>query len=138
MNPDTMTLVLSAVIALAGGAYGAKWAFGKDTEVEARRRAAFQLAGTLRVYGLNKIPEFLGDYAVGDYSGMFERIHDLAKLALSGESAIVTEFDQVYANVLNVKLATPEGRALLAAKLAAATPVAPEVPAVDMKLAVKS
>jgi len=133
MNPDTMTLVLSAVIALAGGAYGAKWAFGKDTEVEARRRAAFQLAGTLKVYGLNKIPAFLGDYAVGDYSGMFEQIHDLAKLALSGDDAILKEFDQVYANVLNAKLGTPEGRALLAAKLAAATPVEPTVPVADLK-----
>lgn len=95
-----------------------KWLFEKDTEVENRRRSAAKLAGKLQEVGLRKLPEFLIDYSVGDYSGMASRIHSLAELMNSGESVVLAEVDTVFQNVLTAKLNTAEGRAYLAAKLA--------------------
>ncbi len=97
--------------------------FEKDTEVENRRRAAAKLAAKLQEIGLRKLPEFLIDYSVGDYSGMANKIHMIAELVLSGEAPLLAEVDSVFRNVLDAKLKTDEGRAFLAAKLAEATKV---------------
>lgn len=114
------TLVILVLIALVGF-LGAKWLFKKDTEVENRRRGAARLAACLKAYGLVRIPEFLIDYSVGDYSGMAEKIKGLAEMFLAGEEAVVKEFDAVYDRVLVEKLKTEAGRALIASKLADAT-----------------
>ncbi len=98
-----------------------KWLFTKDTEIENRRRAAAKLAAKLQEVGLRKLPDFLIDYSVGDYSGMANKIHMLAELVLSGEAPLLAEVDSVFRNVLDAKLKTDEGRAFLAAKLAEAT-----------------
>jgi hypothetical protein len=47
-----------------------------------------------------------------------EKIHDVAKLVESGSDAIEKELEQTYENVLAKKLATPEGMALIKAKIA--------------------
>ena len=96
---------------------GAKWLFQKDTEIEDRRRGAAKLAAVLKSYGLEKTPEFLVDYSVGDYSGMAHKIGDLSRLFLSGEEHVVKEFQQVFDRVLEAKLQSDEGRAYIAAKL---------------------
>jgi hypothetical protein len=101
--------------------------FEKDTEVENRRRAAAKLAAKLQEIGLRKLPEFLIDYSVGDYSGMANKIHMIAELVLSGEAPLLAEVDSVFRNVLDAKLKTDEGRAFLAAKLAEAVKVAETV-----------
>lgn len=111
------TLVILALIA-AVGFLGAKWLFKKDTEIENRRRGAAKLAASLKAYGLVKIPDFLIDYSVGDYSGMAEKMKALAEMFVSGEEAVVTELDAVYERVLASKLKTEAGRALVASKLA--------------------
>lgn len=109
-------IVMGAALACLVGRDVVKWVFQKDTEAEKRRTAAFHLATTLKAKGLKRIPGFLGKYAVGDLSGMFSDIHDLAKLVMEGgEDAILKEFEDVYKNVLAAKLATPEGRAYIAA-----------------------
>ena len=59
-----------------------KKVFEKDTEVENRRRGAAKLASKLQAIGLRKLPEFLIDYSVGDYTGMANKIHMLAELFL--------------------------------------------------------
>lgn len=110
------SIVIVALIA-AVGFLGAKWLFKKDTEVEDRRRGAAKLAASLKVYGLNRIPDFLIDYSVGDYSGMAMKMKTLAEMFLSGEEAVVTELDGVYERVLSEKLRTEAGRALVASKL---------------------
>jgi hypothetical protein len=112
---------LAAMIAVLVGRDVAKWAMSKDTEIEDRRRAANKLASHLRVLGLSKIPEFLEDYGVGDYSGMADKLKRLVDLFTSGEEHVIAEFDQVYSNVLSAKLKTPEGRTMLAAMLADAS-----------------
>jgi hypothetical protein len=66
---------------------------------------------------------------------MVEKIHDVAKLVESGSDAIEKELEQTYENVLDRKLATPEGLALIKAKIAeiegapAAAPASPVAPA---------
>jgi len=55
---------------------------------------------------------------VGDVQDMVEKIHDVAKLVESGSDAIEKELEQTYENVLARKLATPEGMALIKAKIA--------------------
>jgi hypothetical protein len=115
----SQVLVLALVVVV--GWLAAKWLFQKDTEVENRRRGAAKLAASLRAYGLNKIPDFLIDYSVGDYSGMAEKMKSLAEMFLAGEQAVVTEFDAVFERVLTQKLQTEAGRALIASKLSDAT-----------------
>jgi len=110
------TLVILALIA-AVGFFGAKWLFQKDTEIENRRRGAAKLAASLKAYGLMKIPDFLIDYSVGDYSGMAVKMQQLAETFVAGETAVITELDAVYERVLAEKLKTETGRALVAAKL---------------------
>lgn len=112
-------LVIVALCALCAF-LAAKWLFKKDTIIEGRRRAAAQMAATLRGLGLKQIPTFLVDYSVGDYSGMAHSIGDAARLFLSGEEAVLNEFKEVFANLLAAKLKTEEGRLVIAAKLAEA------------------
>ena len=115
-------VVITVLIAIVGF-LGAKWLFRKDTEIEDRRRGAAKLAASLKAYGLVRIPDFLIDYSVGDYSGMAEKMKQLAEMFLSGEEAVVTELDGVYERVLAQKLKTEAGRALVASKLADAKKV---------------
>jgi len=112
-----LNVVLLCVAAAAGSFYVARYLFRADERVEDRRRAAAQLAGILRKYGLEKTPVFLESYAVGDYSQMGQDIVDLVKLFLAGEKAVVAELEQVFNRVLTVKLQTEEGRAYVASLL---------------------
>jgi ribosomal protein L30/L7E len=114
---SVLEVVLLSVVAAAVAFFVGKFLFQKDTEVENRRRAAAKLAGTLRALGLRKTPEFLEDYAVGDYSGMAEKIKELVKLFANGEQGVVEEFSQVFDSVLAAKLKSESGRAFVAAKL---------------------
>lgn len=119
MSFSISTLVIVALCALCAF-LAAKWLFRKDTEIENRRRAAAQMAATLRGLGLKQIPTFLVDYSVGDYSGMAHSIGETARLFMSGEDAVLREFSEVFANLLEAKLKTEEGRLVIAAKLAEA------------------
>ncbi len=114
----SLSSILITVLLAIVGFCAAKWLFKKDTECEDRRRAAGKMAAMLKAYGLVKIPDFLIDYSVGDYSGMAHSIKQLAELFLHGEAGVVAEFDGVFARVLEAKLKSEAGRTLLAAKLA--------------------
>jgi len=135
----SLNTVVIVVLIAAVGFLGAKWLFKKDTEIENRRRGAVKLAASLKAYGLVKIPDFLADYAVGDYSGMAMKIKALAEMFMSGEDAVVKEFDAVYERVLAEKLKSEAGRALIASKLSDAAKasdpsVVASAPAVSVKL----
>lgn len=116
-----MTLSVSSIVIVVLCAlcawFAAKWLFKKDTEAENRRRGAAKMAGKLQAIGLKKIPEFLIDYSVGDYSGMAHKIGETTRLFLEGDDAVMTEFKEVFANLLTAKLKTEEGRLLIEAKL---------------------
>lgn len=113
--------VLSAIVAVGAGVLAWKKFITVDQEVIERRKAAGHLAGTLKGFGLVKIPAFLIEYSTGDYIGMAEAIHDMAKDAMAGEDKVVAELKGVFDNVLTAVLKTDAGRALVAAKLADAS-----------------
>ena len=117
----TLTMVLSAAALMIGGVWVGRQLFKRDfefdTRVEERRRAAAKLAAVLMQHGLVKVPDLLIDYSVGDYSGMGCKIIEVTKLFLSGEAAVMEEFQKVFSNVLTAKLGTEEGRAYISAKL---------------------
>jgi hypothetical protein len=103
---------------VAVGFLAAKWLLQKDEETEQRRRGAAKLAAVLTSLGLKRLPDLLTDYSVGDYSGMAHKIGETSRLFLEGEEAVVKEFETVFQRVLDVRLRTEAGRALIAAKLA--------------------
>ena len=116
-------IVLIAVTGIAGY-YASRFLFKQDTAAEGRKRAAFELAGTLRKLGLTHIPAVLGEYSISNYSGLGNKIVQVAKLFTEGgEEAVVAEFEKVFDGVLTAKLKTETGRAFIAARLTdAATP----------------
>ena len=115
-------LVLGGVCAFLAG----KWLFTKDTEAEARKRAAIKVASTMEAMGLVRVPRMLECYAVNDWSGLAHEIKLMAELAVN-EKALFAEFDVTFSRVLDMKLRSEEGRALLAAKLAATAAPTPAV-----------
>ena len=112
-----LELVLVGILAAAVSYVAIRWLFKLDTKIENRRRGAAKLALALKSYGLVRVPDLLVDYSVGDYSGMAEKIKSLTELFLSGEKAVLTEFDQVFDRVLVEKLKCEAGRALIASRL---------------------
>ena len=118
MNPTVVIWILAAVVAVLVGREVGKWLFDENAKLMAKKRAAQVLAAKLRDNGLKLLPALLEDFAVGDVQDMVEKIHDVAKLVESGSDAIEKELEQTYENVLAKKLATPEGMALIKAKIA--------------------
>lgn len=129
--------------------YGGKFFFKFDKAVEARRRAAGQVAGILRAKGLSVLPAILEDYGVGDYVGVAEKMEKAAVVFTHDPQNIEKEFEDVFRNVLIAKLADPAAKAALISELglpdttvlSVAPPVAPPVtppvtPAVDPVTAV--
>ena len=133
MNPTVVIWILAAVVAVLVGREVGKRLFDVNAKLMAKKRAAQVLAAKLRDNGLKLLPALLEDFAVGDVQDMVEKIHDVAKLVESGSDAIEKELEQTYENVLAKKLATPEGMALIKAKIteiegAPAVEPAPEPP----------
>jgi len=119
MNPVVVIWILAIVVAVLVGREVGKWLFGQNAKLQQKKRAAQVLAGKLRTAGLKWIPDLLEAFALGDAQQMVEKIHDLHKLVEAGSDAIEKELSQTYENVLAKKLATPEGLALMKAKIAA-------------------
>lgn len=117
MNPVVVIWILAVVVAVLVGREVGKWLFGKNEKLTAKKRAAQVLAGELRAAGLKLLPALLEDFAVGDVQDMVEKIHDVAKLVEAGSDAIKKELEGTFQNVLARKLATPEGMALIKAKI---------------------
>lgn len=121
MNVTSILIVLGIAV---GAYFLSQYAFGAGNRQEDRRRAAAELAAKLKSLGLVQIPDLLLDYSVGDYGGMAAHIMQVSKLFLGGEEAVLQEFAKVFERLLDAKLATEEGRAIIKAKLDAATTAA--------------
>ena len=128
MNPTVVIWILAAVVAVLVGREVGKRLFDVNAKLMTKKRAAQVLAAKLRDNGLKLLPALLEDFAVGDVQDMVEKIHDVAKLVESGSDAIEKELEQTYENVLAKKLATPEGMALIKAKIAEIESAKPEAP----------
>ena len=132
MNSTVVIWILAAVVCVLVGREVGKCMFGTNEKLVAKKRAALTLATKLRDAGLKLLPALLEDFSVGGVDDLLQKIHDTAKLVESGSDAIEKELEQTYENVLAKKLATPEGMALVKAKIAVienATVVPAPVPA---------
>ncbi|MGD0900452.1 MAG: hypothetical protein ABR915_21680 [Thermoguttaceae bacterium] len=135
MNPTVVLLILVALVCVLLGREAGKYLFGVNEKLVEKKRAAQALAIRLRAAGLTLLPKLLEDFVVGDVSDLLTKIHDLAKLVEAGNDAIEKDLEATYENVLDTKLATPEGMALIKAKIAviekasAPPPAAPLAPA---------
>jgi hypothetical protein len=139
MNPTVVIWILAAVACVLVGREIGKWLFGKNEALTAKKRSAQVLAIKLRAAGLKLLPSLLEDFAVGDVNDLLQKIHDTAKLVESGNDAIEKELESTYESVLDKKLATPEGMALVKAKIAviesAASAPAASAPAAPVPVA---
>lgn len=119
MNPFVVIWILSACVSLFVGFEVVKWALGANKKLEAKKRSAQALAAKLRDAGLKLIPQLLDDFVIGDWQDAADRIHEFARLVeVGGDAAITKELDGTFSNMLDAKLATPEGLALIQAKIA--------------------
>ena len=119
MSP--LEMILAAVVAFGVGKAGVGLIYKRDVAQEDRRRGAAQMAMKLSELGLKKVPAFLIDYSVGDYSAMAAKLKDVGSTFLAGEGQVIEEFGKIFENVLEAKLKTPTGRAYIAAMLRDAT-----------------
>lgn len=111
----TILTVVVCIVVAALLAIG--WA-SLDKKEEKRRKAFGKLSGTLRTYGLTRLPDMLDDYSVGDYSGFFQKLYKFADMLDDGDDVVVKDFNQVFDRVLSAKAQTPEGRAYVKTVLA--------------------
>lgn len=131
-----VTSYLSWIVAAAAVSYIAGgFLFRKDEEMEDKKRAARDLGTALRSVGLVRIPEALDDFAVGDYSAVWDKAKFLVKL-FSDKEALFKEFDAVFARVLAERVKTAAGKLEVETALAGVKPVevasvvAPKAPSV--------
>ena len=118
MNPILVICVLAAVVCILVGREIGKWLFSENEKLAAKKQAAQLLSTKLRENGLKRLPAMLDAFATGSLNKFLVQLEDLAKLVESGSDAIEKELEATYENVLANKLATPEGMALIKAKIA--------------------
>jgi hypothetical protein len=116
--------ILAIVACLLVGRELSKWLLSMRSKASGSKRAAQELAIQLREFGLKLFPRMLEDFVLGDTDDMLGRIRDLSTIAKSGDDAILRELNGTFERVLDVKLRSAEGRAVVAAKLAEAEKIA--------------
>lgn len=115
-----MTLAIYFVVAVAALVVGrelGKWIFKGKKDVSQLKRSMQTLAIALREHGLRRLPTALEEAVVGDLDDVFASIKDFATVVKSGNETILKELDGTFERCLGVKLSTPEGRAVVEAKL---------------------
>ena len=131
-----VTWVLVAIAALLIGREAGKWLFGAHKNLANLKRSAQSLSIALRDAGLKRLPSILEEFVVGDVPDLLAAINDMAVVAKAGNEAILKELEGTFDRVLDVKLNSPEGRALIKAQLQAAEAVAVAAAPVIAKAAV--
>ena len=116
MNDILMVLIVILCVVL--GVFLGKKLFPKVAKVSTIKRDALKLANALRSFGLVMMPNALDDMVIGDAGDLIARIHDVAQVIEAGSDMIMKELEGTYERVLEKKLATPEGLALIKAKVA--------------------
>ncbi len=114
-----LCIALAIAVLLIGREVG-KLLFKGGQDLSAAKRSAQTLAIALREMGLKRVPAMLEEFVVGDVPDLLENIRDLAKLAKDGNQAVILELESTFDRCLAMKLSKPEGRALIAARLAEA------------------
>ncbi len=104
-----------------------KWGTKEQEGVVERRRAARELASTIKETGQDDFAEFVNNLSDGDIKSLIEKVHSFAvTVKAGGKSLLVKNGDKIFKSILNEKLNTAEGRAWLSALLVEATPAKPE------------
>lgn len=129
--------VLAVLGCVLLGIEGGKLLFTGNEKLAAQKRALQQLSIKLREFGLRIIPDALDEFVLTDTHSLVEKLHDLSLMVKGGDQAMIKELEATYESILNKKLLTPEGLALIKAKVAEAekilAAVAPVVlPAVEI------
>jgi len=109
--------IVCIVLAIAASYFAARWLFRKDTEIEDRRRKAIELSAKLTAMGFKSMAQLFQDYAVGDYSGMFSKMAMVVEKLRGNDKDILADLSDVFDNLMKMKLATQEGRALVRSEL---------------------
>lgn len=130
--------ILIGVVAAGVGKYVWDWWFKKDEESEDRRRAYAGLSRILAAYGLKRIPTLLDDLAFVDISDFLANVYAVATLFQQSPEVVVKEFDDVFSNVLAVKLKDPAQIAWIEAKIAEAKAPVTHVDAAPAEAAAKA
>lgn len=113
ITPQTGALIgVTALAAWMGG----KLLFQKDTEIEARRKAAIDLASVFSQEGFRRLPQFVTNYAVGDYSGMVHEIKSAAR-DFRDPTVLAAELQAVFDKQLERRIKDPETRQALYDKI---------------------
>ena len=119
--------VLVAIAAVVIGRQAGQWLFTGKKKVTGLKRSAQTLAIALRSQGLTRLPAALEEFVIGDVDDLLVSIKDFATIVGAGNESIIKELEATYDRVLGEKLKTPEGRAVVAAKLAEAVKLAAEI-----------
>jgi hypothetical protein len=127
ISPILVIWILALVLCLFVGREIGKWMFGVSEKMVQKKKAAQVLATELRANGLKIIPQLLEDFAIGNVNDMLQKIYDLSKLVESGSDAIKKELEETYESVLDAKMQTAEGMALLKSKIAEVEKAAAEM-----------
>ncbi len=114
-------LVLGCVLV---GIESGKLLFVGNDKMSAKKRAIQSLSVALRDIGMRIIPDALDEFVISDANGLLEKLHDLSTVLKSGSETMIKEIQATFDSMLNKKLSTPEGRALIEAKLAEAKKIA--------------
>ena len=110
--------ILAGLVCLFAGREFARWLCKKNEILQAKKRSAQVVATELRDFGLERLPAVLDNFATGNINDLLRAFDDLAKLILSGSDVIENELEETYEKVLTRKMATPQGMALIKAKIA--------------------
>lgn len=122
MNVFMWVLVVLGCILV--GTEAGKLLFTGNDKLAAKKRAIQSLSVALRDIGMRIIPDALDEFVIADANGLLEKLHDLSTVLKAGNEAMLKEVQATFDSMLTKKLSTPEGRALIEAKLAEAKKIA--------------
>jgi hypothetical protein len=106
------------------GTEAGKLLFAGNDKLAAKKRSIQSLSVALREIGMRVIPDALDEFVIADANGLLEKLHDLSTILKAGNETMIKEVQATFDSMLNKKLSTPEGRALIEAKLAEAKKIA--------------
>ena len=111
IDPTTWVAIASVVIFLIS-----KFLAKRNAGSDERKRKAIQLAGDVRLAGLEFLAPLLEDYAMGDQTALTQRIEALAR-ELGKESSRKTMMERLFHSQLSERLRDSESRRRIARQL---------------------
>ena len=117
-DPATWVAIASVIVYLLG-----KFIARRNERNDNQKRKAIQLAGDVRLAGLDFLAPILEDYAVGDQAALAQRIELLAQ-ELSKDGTRKTLIDRLFQSQLAERLRDGESRRRIVRQLDQSKPAA--------------